>query len=117
MNDCKSEFPVIVVATLENDDLEADIERLFIETISIEHPDKMERADALSWLLKTKGLTFKGDLVTIAGSVSDFEFADLEALVFQSVKIAFQSLPPEERENRLTLSESHFLQACGTFAK
>ncbi|XP_043281430.1 peroxisome assembly factor 2 [Venturia canescens] len=110
--DSESEFPVIIIATLENDELEADVERLFIETISIEHPNKMERAEMLSWLLKTKGLLYQGNLITIAGSVSDFEFADLEALVLQSVKIAYQSLPVEERGSRLTLNEDHFLQAC-----
>ena len=105
---------MIVVATSESDELDANIERLFIETICIDHPDRLQKSETLSWLLKTRGLFHNADLTKIADFVTDFGLSDLEALIMHAAMIAYQSLPNETPDAiSLTLVQNDFIKACG----
>lgn len=113
LNEGVSRYPLIVIATLESDDLDADIQRLFIECVSIEHPGQARRAEALSWLIERNGLCNEADLTKIAGLVSDFRLADLETLATQAAKIAYQLSSKSANPIPLVLTQSNFVEACG----
>ncbi|XP_011685326.1 PREDICTED: peroxisome assembly factor 2 [Wasmannia auropunctata] len=91
------EFPLIVVASSDETDLPAELQRIFVETIRVKHLDQEKRAELISWLLSTRNLTATADLSKVAALCSDFKFADLLALSLHAVKFRCELTPPDKR--------------------
>ncbi|XP_076391593.1 peroxisomal biogenesis factor 6 isoform X2 [Megachile rotundata] len=79
-------YPVIIVATTNESDISAELYRIFIETIHMEHLDQNQRTDLISWLLAKRDLDHQVNLYKVAGICSDFRFLDLLALILHAVK-------------------------------
>lgn len=85
--DTQRKFPLIIVAASDETDIPAELQRLFIETIHVKHINQSERVELMSWFLSTRNLTTVADLSKVAGSCSDFRFADLLALSLHAAKL------------------------------
>ncbi|XP_054006126.1 peroxisomal ATPase PEX6 [Hylaeus anthracinus] len=103
-------YPVIIVATTSESDISAELSRMFIETIYVDHLDQNKRVDLISWLLAKRNLCHKVNLSKISGMCSDFRSSDLRALIFNAVKFHCKRSDSKDLES-LTLSQEDFDQA------
>ncbi|XP_014488358.1 PREDICTED: peroxisome assembly factor 2 [Dinoponera quadriceps] len=108
-------FPLIIVAASDEADLPAELQRLFIETIHVRQASQSERAELISWFLSTRNLTCVADLATVAGSCSDFRFADLLALSLHAAKLrgATSPLTQEDFERAYEYMQSVYCDGKG----
>ncbi|CAL7946508.1 unnamed protein product [Xylocopa violacea] len=79
-------YPIIIVATTSESDIPAELNRIFIETIHLEHLDQNQRMDLISWFLVKRKLDHQGNLLKLSGICSDFRYSDLLALILHAVK-------------------------------
>ncbi|KAK0081318.1 hypothetical protein PV325_012390 [Microctonus aethiopoides] len=86
----KKKFPLIIIATLEDGGISADINRHFIETINMHYLTQDERIDLLEWLLKSHNTKYHADLSKIASMCSDFVSQDLENLIFHATTASYK---------------------------
>ncbi|XP_012253776.2 peroxisome assembly factor 2 isoform X1 [Athalia rosae] len=102
----ESDYPLVVVATLNDSSIVNSLQLLFTETIPIELSSQKERLDCLNWLLATKRFKTNADLSHIASICTDFVLADLNAIVLQAVKIGCKS-----RSSKLMITQEDFCEA------
>ncbi|XP_076659143.1 peroxisomal biogenesis factor 6 [Halictus rubicundus] len=102
-------YPVIIIATANESEIPAELNRMFIETIQMEHLNKNERTDLISWLLKKRNINCQSNLSKVAGMCSDYRFADLNALILHAVK--FHTKHSDADLNSLTLTQEDFDKA------
>ena len=102
-------YPIIVIATTSESDIPAELNRMFIETIHIEHLDQNTRAELISWLLAKRNLKHRVNLSKISGMCSDFRYADLTALILHAVKVHCEQADVDSKS--LTLSQEDFDKA------
>lgn len=107
--DKHSKYPIVIVATTNESDISAELNRIFIETIYVEHLDQNKRRDLLSWLLVKTNLYHEVNLSKISGMCSDFTFSDLKALIFHTIK--FQCKRSDKDLKSLTLIHEDFDKA------
>ena len=93
-------------------DIPVELEINFIDTIHITPMTKEQRYETLDWLLETKTIKHSVDLQLIAEKCSDLNYADLDAIVLQAIKICYNNLP--EKDVPLILNDDHFNKAHGT---
>ncbi|XP_033328747.2 peroxisomal biogenesis factor 6 isoform X1 [Megalopta genalis] len=102
-------YPIIIIATTNETDISAELNRMFIETIQIEHLNQDERTDLISWLLAKRNLNYQSNLLKVAGMCSDYRFADLNALILHAVKFHYKYRNTDF--NSLTLTQEDFDKA------
>lgn len=107
----KKNFPLIIIATLEDGEISADINRHFIETINMHYLTQDERIDLLEWLLKSHNTKYHADLSKIASMCSDFVSQDLETLIFHATTASYKrSL---NTNTPMILNQNDFTEAYG----
>ncbi|XP_031839434.2 peroxisomal biogenesis factor 6 [Nomia melanderi] len=104
-----SKYPVIIVATTNDSDIPAELNRMFIETIQMEHLNQNNRTDLIAWLLKKRKLNYELNLPKIAGICSDFRCADLNTLILHAVKFEYKHTGADS--DSLRLSQTDFDKA------
>lgn len=104
-------YPIIIIATTSEPDIPAELNRIFIETIHLEHLDQNERINLISWLLAKRNLNHQVNLSKISGICSDFRYSDLSALILNAVK--FQCKNNTKDLMSLTLLQEDFDRAYG----
>ncbi|XP_076298831.1 peroxisomal biogenesis factor 6 isoform X2 [Lasioglossum baleicum] len=102
-------YPVIIIATANESEIPAELNRMFIETFQIDHLNKNERTRLISWLLQRKHINCQSNLSKVAGMCSDYRFADLNALILHAVK--FHNKHSDSDLNSLTLTQEDFDKA------
>ncbi|OAD59072.1 Peroxisome assembly factor 2 [Eufriesea mexicana] len=102
-------YPIIIIATTIEPDIPAELNRIFIETIHLEHLDQNERINLILWLLRKRNLDHQVNLSKISGICSDFRYSDLSALVLNAVK--FQCKDNNKDLISLTLLQEDFDRA------
>ena len=106
-------FPLIVIATSETSDLPVELERLFVETTSLEYLQRNQRLSTLSWLLKNKGIMYQADLNKLAGLCSDFVLADLDVLILNARKMKYRVIAQSNKLLPVVLLDDDFIKAYG----
>ncbi|XP_012526182.1 peroxisome assembly factor 2 [Monomorium pharaonis] len=104
------EFPLIIVASSDETDIPAELQRIFIETIHMKNLNQNKRVELISWMLSNRNLMTNADLSKVAGLCSDFKFADLLALTLQAAKFRFQ-LISHDQKCTFTLEQEDFARA------
>ncbi|XP_076636331.1 peroxisomal biogenesis factor 6 isoform X1 [Colletes latitarsis] len=107
--DKRLKYPIIIVATTNESDISPELNRMFIETIHVEHLDHDKRTALISWLLAKRNLHQDVNLSKISGMCSDFRFSDLKALIHHAIK--FQCKRCDKDFNSLTLLQEDFDKA------
>ncbi|KOC68156.1 Peroxisome assembly factor 2 [Habropoda laboriosa] len=102
-------YPVIIVATTSESEIPAELNRIFLETIQMEHLDQNERSDLISWLLAKRNLDYQVNLSKLSGMCSDFRYSDLSALILHAIKFHCKNNVSDLKP--LTLSQEDFDQA------
>ncbi|XP_043580377.1 peroxisome assembly factor 2 isoform X1 [Bombus pyrosoma] len=102
-------YPIIIVATTNESDIPAELNRIFIETIHVEHLDQNERTNLVSWLLMKRNLNHQVNLSKISGICSDFRYSDLSTLILNAVK--FHCRDSTKNLKPLTLLQEDFDKA------
>lgn len=105
-------LPIIIVATTNKFDIPAELNRIFIESIHVEHLDQNERRNLISWLLMKRNLDHQVNLSKISGICSDFRYSDLSTLILNAVKFQCKELHTKNLKS-LTLSQEDFDKAYG----
>lgn len=105
-------YPIIIVATTNESDISPELNRIFIETIHVEHLDQNERTNLISWLLMKRNLNHQVNLSKISGICSDFRYSDLSTLILNAVK--FHCKDSTKNLKPLTLLQEDFDKAYGT---
>ncbi|KAL0113101.1 hypothetical protein PUN28_012368 [Cardiocondyla obscurior] len=104
------EFPLIIIASSDETDVPAELQRIFIETIYVKHLNQSTRAELISWLLFNRNLMTAADLSKVANFCSDFKFADLLALLLHAAKFRCK-LTSYDKKCTLTLEHEDFDRA------
>ncbi|CAD1476808.1 unnamed protein product, partial [Heterotrigona itama] len=105
----RSKFPIIIIATTSESDIPAELNRIFIESIHVEHLDQNERTNLISWLLMKRNLDHQVNLSKISGICSDFGYSDLSTLILNAMK--FRCKDNAKNLKSLTLSQEDFDKA------
>ncbi|CAK9831123.1 Peroxisome assembly factor 2 [Anthophora retusa] len=103
------EYPIVIVATTSESEIPAELNRIFIETIQMEHLDQNGRSDLISWLLAKRNIDYQVNLSKLSGICSDFRYSDLSALILHAIK--FECKDNTSNLKPLKLSQEDFDQA------
>lgn len=79
-------YPIIIIAITNESDIPSELNRIFIETIHLEHLNQNKRTNLISWLLMKQNLDYQVNLSKISGICSDFRYSDLLTLILNAVK-------------------------------
>ncbi|XP_076245751.1 peroxisomal biogenesis factor 6 [Calliopsis andreniformis] len=102
-------YPIIIIAGTNESDIPAELNRMFIETIHMEHLDQNIRTNLISWLLVNKNISHSVNLSKVSGMCSDFTYSDFEALILNAVK--FHCRQAGTNTKSLILSHEDFNKA------
>ncbi|KAK9298630.1 hypothetical protein QLX08_008106 [Tetragonisca angustula] len=105
--DKRLKLPIIIVATTNESDIPAELNRIFIESIHVEHLDQNERTNLISWLLMKRNLDHQVNLSKISGICSDFRYSDLSTLILNAVKFRCK----DNAKNLKSLTQEDFDKA------
>jgi len=110
----RQQFPLIIIAATDETELPAELQRIFVETIHVDHMNQNKRAEFISWLLSNRNLTTTANVSKIAELCSDFRFADLLALSLHAIKFRYK-LTSHDSGSISTLTQEDLNRAYGIF--
>uniref|UniRef100_A0A1B6LY61 Peroxisomal ATPase PEX6 n=1 Tax=Graphocephala atropunctata TaxID=36148 RepID=A0A1B6LY61_9HEMI len=103
----KSKWPVIVIATTQNNKLvSSSINQLFLEATTLNVPNCEQREDIIAYLFFCNGERVDREVLqTIASQTSGFVFRDLQALVALAFKEKYKRVKEGNEENIFIVSD------------
>lgn len=112
----QQKFPLIIVASAEETDVPAELQRMFTETIHMTPLDEEKRVHLTLSLLQVKRCIVDTDLYLPLAleRCTDFRYEDLQALVLNAIKAQVRSIP---RNRQFTILQKDFNCASGTNKK
>lgn len=96
-------YPLIIIATIESSKIPIDIERNFIEKITIKQLNQDDKIDIICWYLKIKKLNTNIDVKVIAELCYDLVLNDFETIILNSAKNSYKKY-----KNNLLIEMSDF---------
>ncbi|KAH0541158.1 hypothetical protein KQX54_021178 [Cotesia glomerata] len=106
----KMKYPLIIIATSEDDEIPSEINRNFIETFSINYFTQDQRSELIEWFLKNRNIKYDVDLSKIAGMCSNFFMNDLETLILDAATNCYKPLMSNEK-SCVVINENDFIKA------
>ncbi|XP_057324311.1 peroxisomal ATPase PEX6 [Microplitis mediator] len=105
----KMKYPLIIIATSEDSEIPCDVNRNFIQTITIDYFTQDERTELIEWFLKSRNIKYDVDLTKISGMCSNYLMNDIESLTNYAATNGYKLI--STNESSTVINENDFIDA------
>ncbi|XP_066584730.1 peroxisomal ATPase PEX6 [Prorops nasuta] len=103
-NKC-DDFPIIIVATVDDSEILGELERMFLETINVGNPDQNKQEELILQCLNNKNVKYTTNFGQVAKLCPDFNLTDISTLISNAIKIKHTILNNCEKDFELNYND------------